>query len=218
MAARVTAGWILVVIAATVSGAYGQERTPVGRGGEALIERTLAIVGGAVVTQSDVGLARALGLVEGGLAATPEAALTALVDRWLMLQEVARFAPAEPDAAAVEARVAEIRARVGDATIARLVAESGRGPSFLAAWVRDDLRVASYLAQRFASADVPRESDVAAYMEAQAAEFARLGVSAADAAAMARTRLVQERRRVLIADWLADLRRRAGVATFSPGM
>ncbi len=185
---------------------------------EALLERTLAIVGGAVVTQSDVTLALALGLVEGAAAATPEAALAALVDRWLMLHEVARFAPTEPATAAVEARLASVQARIGDTDeVTRRLAEAGRGPSYLAAWVRDDLRIAAYLEQRFASAGAPAEADVAAYAEAQAAEFAAAGLTGDTSLSTARERLVQDRRRELIADWLVDLRRRTPVVTFPPG-
>lgn len=190
---------------------------PAARGGDALLERTLAIVGGAVVTQSDVSLALAFGLVEGPAAATPESALAALVDRWLMLHEVERFAPAEPAAAAVEGRLAVLRARAGDAeSVARRLHEAGRDASYLSAWVRDELRIAAYLEQRFASTGTPSEPDVTAYAQRQAAELEAAGLTGDAALAAARARLVQERRRELIADWLADLRRRTRVVTFPP--
>ncbi len=180
-----------------------------------MIERTLAIVGGAVVTQSDVTLAVALGLVDVAADATPATALSALVDRWLMLHEVARFAPAEPTAAAVEARLAVVQARLGDAAaVTRRLADAGRGPSYLAAWVRDDLRIAAYLEQRFASTGAPADADVVRYAETHAAGLAQEGLSGADALTAARNRLAQERRRELIADWLVDLRRRTSVVTF----
>lgn len=199
----------------TATPARGQANAPSPEGGEELVERTLAIVGGAVVTQSDVSLALALGFVEGEAAATPAATLAALVDRWLMLHEVARFAPTEPATAALDARLAEVSARLGDqAALTRRLAEAGRAPAYLAAWVRDDLRIAAYLDQRFASAGAPAESDVTSYAEARAAEFAEAGITGAAALATARGRLVEERRRELIADWLADLRRRTSVVTF----
>lgn len=211
---------ILLAAAGLVSGhaaGAGAQGRVVAPAAETLLERTLAIVGGAVVTQSDVTLALALGLVEGPAAATPEAALAALVDRWLMLHEVARFAPTEPATAAVEARLAAAQARIGDSdAVTRRLADAGRSPSYLAAWVRDDLRIAAYLEQRFASAGAPAEADVVAYAEAQAAEFAAAGLGGATALATARERLVQDRRRELIADWLVDLRRRTPVVTFAP--
>jgi hypothetical protein len=207
----------LVGLAVAAPPARAQTAVPAARGGEELLERTLAIVGGAVVTQSDVSLALTLGLVDVPAVATPEVMLAALVDRWLMLHEVARFAPAEPSAAAVEARLAALRARAGDPDeVARRLSDAGRSASYLTAWVRDDLRIAAYLEQRFASTGTPSEPDVAAYAQRQAAEFAAAGLTGDAALAAARARLVQERRRELIADWLADLRRRTGVVTFTP--
>ncbi|MBP7779099.1 MAG: hypothetical protein KA371_18430 [Acidobacteria bacterium] len=207
-----------LAFAGSVASARAQELAAPSRSGGLLLERTLAIVGGAIVTQSDVTLALSLGLLEGAAAATPETALAALVDRWLILHEVSRFAPAEPPAAVVEARLATVRARLGDAAaVSRQLTEAGRPLSFLAAWVRDDLRIATYLEQRFASAGAPAESDVAAYVRAHATEFEQAGLAGVEAASAARARLAQERRRDLIADWLVDLRRRTSVVTFPSG-
>lgn len=197
--------------------AQAQAQAPAPAAAEALIERTLAIVGSAVVTQSDVTLARTLGLVDDTAAASPEMALSALVDRWLMLLEVARFAPAEPASAAVEAQLAVIRGRVADeAALTRALAASGRAASYLTAWVRDDLRIAAYLQQRFASTGAPGEADIAAYLRSHASELAAAGLDGDAATATARTRLADERRRELVDDWLADLRRRTPVVTFAP--
>lgn len=205
-----------LVLAGTLSPLPAQTRAATPAPADTLIERTLAIVGGAVVTQSDVALAVALGLVDEAATATPATALSALVDRWLMLHEVARFAPAEPTAAAVEARLAVVEARLGDpAAVTRRLADAGRGPAHLAAWVRDDLRIAAYLEQRFASTGAPADADVARYAEMHAAGLAQEGLSGAEALTAARSRLAQERRSELIADWLADLRRRTSVVTFA---
>jgi len=205
-----------LLLAAPDARAQANQPAAAARGGE-LLERTLAIVGGAVVTQSDVSLVVALDLLEAPAAATPESALAALIDRWLMLHEVARFAPAEPAAAAVETRLAAVRARAGDpALVTRRLSDAGRDASYLTAWVRDDLRIAAYLDQRFASTGTPSELDVTAYAERLAAELDAAGLTGDQALAAARTRLIQERRRELIADWLADLRRRTSVVTFTP--
>ncbi len=199
-------------------GAAGaQERAVPPPIGATLLDRTLATVGGAIVTASDVALARALGLVEGEAAATPATALAALVDRWLMLHEVARFSPAEPAPAAVAVRLAAIRAHTADsAAVAARLTEAGRTPAYLESWARDDLRLAAYLEQRFASAGAPAESDVDAYVAAHVDELAQAGLTGAGATTAARARLVEERRRDLIADWLIDLRRRTTVVTFPP--
>ena len=74
----------------------------------------LAVVDGALVTQSDVAVAVRLGLVPGAAAPDPvSAALDALIERRLMLAEVDRYAPPPPPEAGVDRHVADIRARAG---------------------------------------------------------------------------------------------------------
>lgn len=214
---RIRTCCVAVLVAAAVVGARPARAAaqPPAPPAEALLDRTLAIIGGAVVTQSDATLAEALQLLDPPAGA---AGLVArLVDRWLMLHEVARFAPAEPEAALVVQRLADAAARVGGqvALIERLTRE-GRSLEDLEVWVRDDLRIAAYLEQRFASASMVAEADVTAWVEANAAELARRGVTGADGARVGRDRLQRERRAALIADWLADLRRRVDVQIF-PG-
>jgi hypothetical protein len=178
-----------------------------------LIERTLAIVGGRVITWSDQRTAMALGLVEGDAAA----ALERLVERELMLREVERYAPPEPLEAAIDARLQDVRRRASSADDLRRVLDGGGfTEDRLRAWVRDDLRIAAYLGQRFAAAGVPSDQEVAAAYARERADFERSGVSFAAAAPVLRERMAAERRRELIADWVADLRRRADVTILAP--
>lgn len=173
-----------------------------------LIERTLAIVGGQAVTRSDVETARALGLAEG----TADEATEALVERALVLREVQRYSPPEPTAAAVDERMRELTATAGGAReFSRVLAQGGFTEARLRAWVRDDLRIASYLSQRFAAVGTPAEEEVSAHFNAHRDEFERRGLSYADAAPEIRDRLSGERRDNLIEDWIADLRRRSTV-------
>ncbi len=179
---------------------------------ETLVERTVAIVGGAVITLSDVRTALALGLVEAGGPDPERVATTRLIERWLVLHEVARFAPPEPPQAAVDGRVATIEARAGSpAALQGILARGGFTPARIAAWVRDDLRIAAYLDQRFATAGVAGEAEVAEYARAHDADLDAAGVAADDRVRVARERLQAERRRELIADWLSELRRRTPV-------
>lgn len=214
---RVLVGGLAVALLGASAPPSGSAQTPApapGAGGELLLDRTVAIVGGAVVTQSEIDLAVALGLVTPGTNGAATGA-DAVVDRRLMLHEVARFSPPDPDPAAVEARLAAMRAQAGGAAaVAAALARSGFTAARLAAWVRDDLRITAYLDQRFASAGAPMEADVAGYLEAHASEFARAGVTPDEIPAAARARLVIERRRDLITDWMADLRRRTEVVEF----
>ena len=206
---------LVVVVAWAVPAVPLRAQTRAPAAGEQLLERTLAIVGGAVVTQSDVDTAARLGLVEAGAGTLPARATSAVIERWLMLHEVARFSPAEPDPAAVAARLAVVRARAGgEAPLEAVLVAGGFTTTRLTAWLRDDLRITAYLDQRFASAGVPSEADVAAYVDVQRAELVQAGVPPAAVNEAARERLVAARRRELISDWLADLRRRTEVVEF----
>ena len=58
---------------------------------------------------------------------------------------------------------------------------------------------------------MPSEQEVQAYYSEHQAEFEKGGVPYAEAVPLVRERLAAERRRELIDDWVADLRRRAQV-------
>ena len=181
-------------------------------GGQQLLDRTLALVSGQPITLSDVRGAVALGLIEGrpGDEAVP-AATDRLVDRALILREVQRYAPPMPAESAVDARLAEIRDRVGPAEWMRALERFALTEARLRAWVRDDLRAQAYLAQRFASASTPTDGEVAAAYNRGRAEFERQGITFEQAMPALRERLAESRRAELTADWLADLRRRTDI-------
>jgi hypothetical protein len=186
------------------------------RPGESLIDRTLAIVGGAAITRSDVDLALSLGLIDPP-SSPADRPVARLIDRWLMLQEVARFAPPEPDPAAVEARLAAVRRHAGSAeALAAVLARAGVSIGRIQNWIRDDLRIAAYLDQRFASAVLPTDAEIDEYARLHADELAPAANAPGGVAAAARDRLLLERRQALIADWVADLRRRTEVVEFPP--
>ena len=131
------------------------ERREQGAGCQELIERTLALVGTQAITLNDVRAAMALGLVEAK--SVPDAT-SQLVDRELILREVQRYAPPMPAESDVEGRLAAIRGRLPDAgALARVLEQHGFTEARLAAWLRDDLRTETYLAQRFASASSPEQ-------------------------------------------------------------
>ena len=157
------------------------------QGSGQLVERTLAIVAGRAVTLSDARTARALGFID---TADVESSATALVERALMLREVDRYAPPEPLEAEVTRAIDELRARLTAEQLTRILAEGGFTEARLRAWIRDDLRIAAYLDQRFsAAADLSVASTTPELRERQSAQ----------------------RRANLIADWLTDLRRRTPV-------
>jgi hypothetical protein len=179
-----------------------------------IIDRVLAVVAGNVITLSDVGAARVLGFVRpaGGTDPT-RSALDALIDRELVLVEVDRYAPPEPPPAAVDQGVAVVRARFpSDAAFRAALDLAGFDTSRLRGYVRQDLRIASYEDQRFAVA-APEEDDLVQYYRDHPARFTTGGALAPygevrDEVAAA---IVADRRRALVDDWIAGLRRRADI-------
>lgn len=166
-----------------------------------VIDRVLAILPGQIITKSDVEAALDLGLIEipAGSDRLTEG-LSTLIDRVLMLNEVRRVQPPEPSAEALEARMARIRQRFGThAEMLRALAASGIDESILRIYAADDLRLTTYLDERFSAASQPTEQEVR-----QAGEPLR-------------QKLATERRQTLVAAWIAELRRRADVTVVEDG-
>jgi len=130
------------------------------------IDRVLAVVAGQLITLTDVTAARDLGLQSGDNAADPvRAVLTKLIDRELVLAEVDRYAPPEPEADAVDREVAHVRARFGSAeAFDAALQRSGIDEKHLRETLRQDLRVAAYMNQRFASAGDRRQQAIDEWM------------------------------------------------------
>lgn len=198
-------GGVAVAIVMAGSAASGQE----------IIDRILAVVSGSVITQTDAQAAIGLGLVNAGGSRDPmAAALRHLVERDLILHEVDRFSPPEPETSAVDARVRAIRSRFpSDPAFALAIAGWGLDESRLREIVRNDLRIQSYVDQRFGAAGQPTDEEVARYYREHPDEFTRNGrlLSFDEAEELARAKLSTDRRRALIADWVGGLRRRAEV-------
>lgn len=123
------------------------------------LDRVLAVVGGGVITLTDVVAARDLGLQSAGGAADPiRAVLSQLIDRELVLVEVERYAPAEPSADAVDAEVANVRQRFPSAeALTAALTRSGIDEKHLRETLRQDLRIRAYEDQRFAAAGDRRD-------------------------------------------------------------
>lgn len=158
-----------------------------------IIDRVLAVVSGQIITKSDVEASLALGLIDARPGSDRiSGGLQALVDRVLMLNEVRRVVPPQPAPATIDARITRIRERFDSpAALARVLAASGIDETVLRIYAADDVRLASYLDERFTGAALPTDEEVR-----QAGEAAR-------------EKLTNERRQNLIAAWIAELRRRA---------
>jgi hypothetical protein len=118
------------------------------------IDRVLAVVGGQLITLTDVTAATDLGLQTTEGAADPvRGVLSKLIDRELALAEVDRYAPPEPTAAMVDREVERVRQRfTSPAAFDAALARSGIDEKHLRETLRQDLRTRAYLDQRFGTA------------------------------------------------------------------
>jgi len=178
------------------------------------LDRVLAIVAGVVITLSDVHAARDFQLVPYDRSGDPtREILTQLIERSLILTEVERYAPPEPEEAAVVSGLDGVRARFASPDAFRLaLARVGLEERHLRELVRQDLRIRSYLDQRFTVVPVT-DDQAAAYYRDHPALFTRDGVllpleAVREPAARA---AAEARRRSTIEQWVAGLRRRAEV-------
>jgi len=181
--------------------------------GTTLIDRVLARVDGTAITLTDVQAAIGLGVVQPRPGEDPEtAAREQLIERELLLTEIARFPPPDPSAADIEKEVASLEGTAGRG-LETLMAATGLDAQRIRETARDSLRIQAYLSQRFGSAAVVSEDDARQYYEAHPAEFTRGGslLPFLEVQADARQRASDERRRTLVNQWLRDLRARSDV-------
>jgi hypothetical protein len=129
------------------------------RSGAEIIDRALAVVGGVVITQSDARAAAELGLaMVDGTGDKQAAVLTWLVDRQLMLIEVDRSLPPEPTEETITQELQRVRERFQSAAeFDNVLRRTGVDEMRLRRTLRDQLRIAAYLDQRFGSPPLTAE-------------------------------------------------------------
>jgi peptidyl-prolyl cis-trans isomerase SurA len=180
-----------------------------------VIDRVLAVVNGHLITLSDVRRVAELGLISTGSAGDrTDGVLSQLIDRRLVLEEVERYAPPEPDAAAISARIAVVeRQHGGQSGLEARLAALGVDRSWLEQWVRDDLRIHAYIEQRFAGAMEATDDEIENYFREHADELVRNGqpLPTPEGQAIARERVMAARRQALTTEWLDGLRKRAEI-------
>ena len=178
-----------------------------------LLDRVVARVNNYAITLSDVNAALALGVIEAPAGAAQEATATArLIDRQLVLAEVARFAPPEPEMTAVEREADTMKARAG-ARLTTVMQATGIDEARIRDLARDTLRIQAYLNQRFGMTVQVSDQDVGEYYRTHQSEFMRNGtvMSFEEAEPIARQRAATARREATIAQWMSDLRMRSEV-------
>ncbi len=134
-----------------------------------VIDRIMAVVGTEPITLSDVAGARQFQLVEvpPGTADPAGFVLDRLIDRAVMLTEVDRFQPPEPDASEIASRVDRMQSSAGSPeAFERALAVTGTTREQLNRFVRNSLRMETYVNQRFGSIldPVERATAIAAWI------------------------------------------------------
>lgn len=178
-------------------------------GAQQLLDRIVARVNGVPVTLTDVKAAIALGIV----IAPESAAIEQLIDRQLVLNEVARFVPPEPAAAAVAVETGLLMTQAG-ARLPEVMATTGIDETRIREIARETLRIQAYLNQRFGVNVQLTEEEVAQYYRIHPEEFTRRGtlMPFTEAEPLARERASAERRALTVAQWMRDLRGRAEIS------
>ena len=126
-----------------------------------LIDRVVARVEGFAITLTDVQAALGLGAIQAPADADPiEAGTQLMVDRQLLLAEVQRFPPPEPDAAAIASEIARLKMNAGP-RLPALMQSTGLSDQAIRDIALDDLRVLAYLDQRFGTTVQVSDDEVA---------------------------------------------------------
>jgi len=180
------------------------------------IDRVLAVVNADVITESDVTAARAFDLVRPPRpGADPiRTTLDQLIRRALILDEVMRSTPTETEPGRVAARMDAIRARFpSPAAYEVRLEETAMNETRLRDLVEADIRVEDYMRQRFGAVAEPSDADIVGYYETHRADFTSGGrqMTLDEARPTVSERVIEERRRQLVDEWVARLRRRADV-------
>ena len=179
-----------------------------------VIDRVLAVVSSHAVLESDVRAARELRLIAvEGTGDPVRFVLNAIIDRWLMLAEVERYAPPEPGEAAIDRALQAIRDRFTSAdAYQNALARAGATEAHLRGRLRDDLRIATYLDQRFTRVP-PAEEAIQAHYRANAERFTTNGRVAplAEVVNVVTDEVTAMDRQLRIAQWVDGLRQRAQI-------
>jgi hypothetical protein len=134
-----------------------------------VIDRIMAVVGTQPITLSETAAAQQFELVPvpPGTKDPTGYALDRLIDRSLMLIEVNRFQPAEPDPVEITIQIERLQARSGSAeAFDKALAVTGTTREQLRRFFRDSLRMQIYVNQRFGTIldPVEREESIKAWV------------------------------------------------------
>jgi hypothetical protein len=112
--------------------------------GQQVLDRVVARVGATAITQTDIEAAVAFGVID------PKAGdpVKQMIDRRLMLAEVNRVPPPEPDFRAIQALMVNMKMVAGP-DVNAVMKRTGVDDNRLSELARETLRIQSYVLQRF---------------------------------------------------------------------
>lgn len=184
--------------------------------GAVLVDRVVAVVGGQVVTQSDLWLearvaARLANLDDPALNnATLRASLTWVVGRLLLSEEAKRLQVFKVPENELDGEKARFRGRFADEAAYRaFLAEMEVDDAEIAAILRRDLRVQRYLDSRVKIAAQVRDSEVDVFYRERKKQFANQPLS--EIREVVRAYLYKQKYEKLVSELVADLRKRGDV-------
>ena len=174
-----------------------------------IIDKVVATVDRQIIMLSDVRAVTELGvLVMGSNEGSETQVISRLVNRVLILVEVDRFLVSEPLDTEIQRRIDELKEHHSTVKSFETAWKSvGMTEERLYRLIRNDLRIDSYLRQRFTSTAEPTNAELVQYHKENQHQYVHNGsrLSFNDARELVRDDLLEERRQVIIQNWIARL-------------
>ncbi len=174
-----------------------------------IIDKVVATVDRQLIMLSDVRAVTELGVLAMGSNEGSESQVTSrLINSILILVEVDRFLVSEPPQPVIQRRIDELKEHHSTVKSFETAWKSvGMTEERLYRLVRNDLRIDIYLRQRFTSTAEPTNAELVQYYKENQHQYVHNGsrLSFNDARELVRDDLLEERRQVIIQNWIARL-------------
>ncbi len=174
-----------------------------------IIDKVVATVDRQLIMLSDVRAVTELGVLAMGSNEGSESQVTSrLINSILILVEVDRFLVSEPPQPVIQRRIDELKEHHSTVKSFETAWKSvGMTEERLYRLVRNDLRIDIYLRQRFTSTAEPTNAELVQYHKENQHQYVHNGsrLSFNDARELVRDDLLEERRQVIIQNWIARL-------------
>ena len=183
-----------------------------------VLDRVVARVGNTPIMQTDLVAARSVGVLDAPAGPAGDAeALDRMIERQLVLGELARIPGPEPDASDVDAEVAKMTAAAGP-RLQEILQAAGLDERRFREIGRDTVRIRIYFQEKFPPVPVS-DGDARRYYALHPEEFTRGGVTLpfAEVEASVREAVAAAGRGTRVTRWLETLRNRVEVVILKSG-